>query len=300
MIRPSFSREQVADLDKFETHMQELLELIPEDGSTVDLQALFHRYTLDSSTDFLFGRSIGSLAPGQSEKDAMFARNLEIAQGDAVNRARTGPAYHILPHGDATEAIRLLRDAVDEFVDEAVEYTEKAIPDSPGQKKKRYIFSHEIAQQTKDRTRIKNECLSVLFAGRDTTASLLSDLWFLLARDPGVWEKLQAEIDELQGELPTYERLRDMKYLKHCVSETLRLLPPVPLIPKSAIRDTILPLGGGPDGKSPIFVPKGMYVLYHIWTLHRQKSVYGEDANEFRPERWADPAFRPGFVSDAT
>lgn len=64
MIRPSFTRSQVADLDSLETHIENLISAIPRDGSTVDLQPLFFSLTMDSATDFLFGRSTKSLTPG--------------------------------------------------------------------------------------------------------------------------------------------------------------------------------------------------------------------------------------------
>jgi len=53
-----------------------------------------------------------------------------------------------------------------------------------------------------------------------------------------------------------------------------------------AIADTVIPVGGGPDGKSPIFVKKGQLVNYQVYVMHRRKDIYGEDANEFKPERW--------------
>jgi cytochrome P450 len=64
MIRPSFTRSQVADLDTFETHISHLIDAIPRDGSTVDLQELFFSLTMDSATEFLFGVSTNTLVPG--------------------------------------------------------------------------------------------------------------------------------------------------------------------------------------------------------------------------------------------
>jgi hypothetical protein len=55
---------------------------------------------------------------------------------------------------------------------------------------------------------------------------------------------------------------------------------------RTAVEDTWLPLGGGPKGKSPMFVPKGTQINYQVWVMHRRKDIYGEDANEFKPERW--------------
>lgn len=53
-----------------------------------------------------------------------------------------------------------------------------------------------------------------------------------------------------------------------------------------ACEDTVLPKGGGPDGQSPILVPAGTGCRWSLHSLHRRKDVYGEDADEFRPERW--------------
>lgn len=60
-----------------------------------------------------------------------------------------------------------------------------------------------------------------------------------------------------------------------------------------AITDTVLPVGGGPDGKSPIFVPAKTHVMWSVYSMHRRSDFYGEDAEEFRPERWEQ--LRPGW-----
>lgn len=66
----------------------------------------------------------------------------------------------------------------------------------------------------------------------------------------------------------------------------LRLHPIVPGNARTARHDTTLPVGGGPDGKSPFFVKKGQMVIYSVYTMQRRTDLYGEDAAEFRPERW--------------
>ena len=79
---------------------------------------------------------------------------------------------------------------------------------------------HELATRTTDKKRLRSELLNVLLAGRDTTASLLGNLFFVLARQPEVWQKLREEVvTTLQGRRPTYEELRNMKYLKWCLNE---------------------------------------------------------------------------------
>lgn len=85
--------------------------------------------------------------------------------------------------------------------------------------KKRYVFLYEMAKETQDRIQLRNELLNVLLAGRDTTASLLSNTFFVLARRPDIWAKLKAEVDTLGGVAPTYETLRGMKYIKYLLNE---------------------------------------------------------------------------------
>ena len=53
-----------------------------------------------------------------------------------------------------------------------------------------------------------------------------------------------------------------------------------------ALQDTTLPVGGGKDEKSPIFVKAGTMVAFHVAALHRRRDLWGQDADEFRPERW--------------
>jgi cytochrome P450 len=66
----------------------------------------------------------------------------------------------------------------------------------------------------------------------------------------------------------------------------LRLYPVVPTNSRFAIRNTTIPCGGGPDGRSQIFVAKGQIVSYSLYDMHRRKDIYGSDAEEFKPERW--------------
>lgn len=66
----------------------------------------------------------------------------------------------------------------------------------------------------------------------------------------------------------------------------LRLYPSVPLNNRTAVRRTILPTGGGPDGTSPKLVRRGEVVIFSQYVNTRKLNLYGDDAYEFRPERW--------------
>ena len=101
-------------------------------------------------------------------------------------------------------------------------------------------------------------------------------------------QKLREEIGSVMqaGGHPTREDIRRMPYLASILKESLRLFPPVPLNNRTATKTTILPYGGGPDGKSPILVRKGELVVFSQYVEARRKNIFGPDADIFRPERW--------------
>lgn len=72
----------------------------------------------------------------------------------------------------------------------------------------------------------------------------------------------------------------------------LRLYPSVPVNGRAALKTTTLPVGGGEDGKAPVLVRRGEAVGYSVYVMHRRKDIYGEDAEEFRPERWEGDALK--------
>ena len=224
LIRPNFARDQVTDLTLFENLIPELISQIPHDGeSVIDLQDLFFRYTTDSATEFLFGKSAGSLKIKQSVLG--FPRAFNYALRAIMIRYMLGPLGIFYHDGMAETCNRICREYAQQFVEEAVrmvqseEEVSKNNKASDQVKRQTYVFSHELARRTTDKHRILDECLNVLLAGRDTTASLLSNMFFMLAKHPVVWARLRREVDCLQGRLPTHQELRNLKYLKCCMNE---------------------------------------------------------------------------------
>ncbi|RHZ63239.1 cytochrome P450 [Aspergillus thermomutatus] len=287
LLRPNFVRDQVADLGMLEDHLKNLLPLVPRDGTTVDLQELFLRFTIDSATEFLFGHSLHTLTQG-TERDRRFGEAFAYALDDMALQFRLGP-WRALRRANpqAPRAYETCRAYVDGFVDEAIAYRDNKRGEDAGNQQ-RYYFLRELAKATDDRDKIRDELLNILIAGRDTTASLLSSLFHVLARRPDVWQKVRQEVtQQLQGRIPSYDELRNsVPYARHCISETLRLYPPVPNNTRLAVRDTVLPRGGGPRGDAPVFVPKGCTLIYTVYAMHRRVDLFGADADEFRPERW--------------
>lgn len=72
----------------------------------------------------------------------------------------------------------------------------------------------------------------------------------------------------------------------------LRLYPSVPVNSREAVRTTTLLNGGGPDGRAPLLVRKGEALAYCVYAMNRRRDIYGEDADESRPERWEGDALK--------
>ncbi|KAK3331020.1 cytochrome P450 [Apodospora peruviana] len=284
MIRPSFVRDQVADLKCFDRHIRNMIAAVPKDGSTFDMQKLLLAMTMDSSTDFMLGYSTNTLVK-HSEDAQRFLEDFDYAGRVSASNARLGAILTYIPNRELNVAVRRVR-AYLRF------YLQKAIADKAEKKEKTkdldYVFLDAVLQSGKSEEHIIDQILSIIVAGRDTTAAAMTATFYYLARDPAAVGKLRKEIQHLGVENPTWEQLKNLKYLNNCVKEALRLLPPVATNSRAANKDTVLPRGGGPDGKQPLLVPKGTATRWSLYSLQRRKDIFGPDADEFRPERWDD------------
>jgi len=279
MMRPAFVRNQIADLACFERHVGRLLDIIPKNGETVDLQDLFYRMTMDSATDFMFGYSTNMLTDPSPEA-VEFCKMFDYVNARSATRARLGVMALLDRDKKFAEGLRIVHQFVDNYVEKV--RAEKKTPE------RGYVFLNEMMDSERSPLYIRSQLLSLILAGRDTTAGILSSLFWVLARRPDVVKDLRKEILELDDRSPTWEVMKNLKYLNMVLKEALRLYAPVATMSRSAVRDTILPVGGGRDGKSPLFVPKGTAARWSLYSMQRREDLFGPDAEEFRPERWND------------
>jgi len=134
---------------------------------------------------------------------------------------------------------------------------------------------------------LRDLVLNFLIAGRDTTAQALSWTIYCLSTHPDVETKVRREIVDICGVRgPSYEDLPRLKYLDAVINEVLRLYPSLPIDSKVALSDDVLP-----DGT---FVPRGTIVDYDIYCMGRDRSIWGEHASMFLPERWLEMKQAPG------
>lgn len=319
LLRPNFVRDQVSDLDLEERHVQNLLQVLPvqADGWTAetDIQELFFRLTLDSATEFLFGESVeaqlaevgqgtnSTKSAEQRRKELDFSRHFDTAQVHAARRFRHGKLYWLHNPKEFRDSVKVMQEFIAPYVQMAVEKGSSAEKQSaekePAEKDAgRYIFLDELATRTRDPEELRAQLLNILLAGRDTTASLLSWLFHELLRHPDVFDKLRSAVISSFGTYDdpralTFANLKDCQLLRHCLNETLRLWPVVPVNGRQARKHTTLPFGGGPRGDLPILIPAGTGIDYSVHIMHRRKDIWGPDANEFRPERFVDR--KPGW-----
>ncbi|KAK1826696.1 glycosyl hydrolase family 76-domain-containing protein [Podospora conica] len=279
MMRPSFVRDQVSDLKCFGKHIDNFLAVIPRDGSTFDIQDLLLKLTMDSSTDFLMGHSTNSLVYASPEAQ-QFYLDFEYASAEAATISRLGPILRYLPHPKLKKSVRRLRQFLRSYLRKV------ANKEPTGTKDRSYIFIDELLKLKPTEDYLTDQALSVIVAGRDTTASALSSVFYCLARHPDAVKRLKEEIRGLGVEDPSWEQLKQMKYLNNVIKEAMRLFPPISTNSRTSNKETILPVGGGPDGRQPLLIAKGTSLRWSSYSLHRRKDIYGADADEFRPERW--------------
>jgi cytochrome P450 len=314
MLRPQFAREQISDLELEEYHVQNMMRAItvdPESGwsKQVDLQVLFFRLTLDSATELLFGESADSQIAELPENEILSAHGKPTARDEVVfanafdtsqkalsTRLRFADKYWLYSSASFRSANKICHEFIDHYVQIALKgklHSTEAPNAKKVAKKEKYVFLEALVTQTRDPIELRSQLLNILLAGRDTTASLLGWLFYLLARYPAIFYRLRTTVVSEFGTYasPTeisFTKIKSCQYLQRCLSETLRLYPVVPMNIRYATKDTTLPVGGGLDGTSPVFVKKGMQVEYSVHVMHRRKDLWGEDADEFRPERWGE------------
>jgi cytochrome P450 len=140
----------------------------------------------------------------------------------------------------------------------------------------------EDERLTSDR-QIRDEAVTLFIAGFENIATALTWTWYLLARHPGVQEKLHRELDGvLGGRLPTAADLPQLRYTRMVFEEAMRVYPPVPRLMRTAVRN--YPVGA-------YTVPAGALVVVSQYLMHRDARYYPEP-ERFDPERWTPEAKR--------
>ncbi|TDL14680.1 cytochrome P450 [Rickenella mellea] len=310
MTRPFFSRDRISHFDIFERHAEEVVRLMKERGrvgGAVDMQDAMSRFTLDSATEFLFGSCVHSLSAGlpyppsstnsldKNNNDHpanIFARAFQDSQDIIALRSRFGEAWPLFEFWEdrTKRPMGVINKFIEPIVEEAVRRKREGRDgevEKGGEGDEETLLDH-LVNYTEDPTILKDETLNIMIAGRDTTAATLTFLVYALCLHPEVLAKLRSEVLAKVGptQRPTYDDLRDMKYLRAVINEVLRLFPPVPFNMRSSVTATTW--DNPKDPSKPFYIPAGTKCPYSVFLMHRRTDLWGPDALEFDPERFLD------------
>ncbi|KIK16479.1 hypothetical protein PISMIDRAFT_113306 [Pisolithus microcarpus 441] len=326
MTRPFFSKDRISHFDIFEKHADDALSQAKarlQEGYPVDFQDMVGRFTLDSATDFLFGKSVDSLSagliypknslPGQNKEYAnhpsnVFARALSEAQSQAVFRSRFGTFWRLAEFWSdrIQKDMEVCHRFIDPILKDALEM-KRSIKEgerSTGQvctERKGFLedtLLGHLVNCTEGKAFLNfafestltdlDEIVNILIAARDTTASTLTFLVYMLSQHPNVLKRLRAEVLSTVGSSrrPTYDDVREMKYMRAVVNASLRGTHPTrfPLCRTSTEAAVWPGMNGGP----PIYIPPNTRVPYSVFLMQRRKDLWGPDADIFDPDRFID------------
>ncbi|RMZ44931.1 hypothetical protein AFCA_010741 [Aspergillus flavus] len=290
IIKPYFTRDGYSNLARLEVFVNRLMDLVPTDGSTFDMQPLLQRWFLDTSSEFLFGKTVDSLTHPENVKVAK-------AMVDTMRgiRVRLTMSKLMFLHRDPVwmENVKIVRDFVDERIDASLTQLQdvksgKGTSCTENQPDGRTDLLWDMVQQLQDKEALRGQIMAVFIPSNDTTSILISNAIYALARHPHVYQTLREEVLALGDQEITFEKLRGLRYLRYVINETHRLYPNGIQMVRIALEDTTLPVGGGPDQSQPIFIQKGDIVHANRYLMHRDPDNWGPDAEVFRPERWGD------------
>ncbi|XP_072985431.1 noroxomaritidine synthase 2-like [Typha latifolia] len=260
-----------------------LLSHVAAKGLVVDLQDVFLRLTFDTTSALVFGIDPGCLSV--EFPTIPFAKAMDDAMAAVFFRHIAPPPWwkllRKLSLGEEKKLAASKR-VIDEFIVEHIAKTK-----AEKSKSRSDLLSSYVDQDIDNLDKfLRDTIVNLLLAGRDTTGSGLTWLFWMLSKNPQVERKI---LNELEANCTTTdnnagmtifrtEELGKLAYLHAAICESLRLYPPVPFEQKGVLLPDVLPSGHevGPSSR----------ILVSTFSMARMEGVWGEDCLEFKPERW--------------
>lgn len=281
----------------FRTNARKLVGVVSQlskDNKVFDVQNLLMRAGLDSIFKVGFGVDLDCLE-GSNEEGNSFIKAFDVSNALTYWRY-VDPLWklkrflNIGSEACLKKNIKLINDFVLKVISKRREQLENQLHNNHRED----ILSRFLIESKKDSEMndqyLMDIILNFILAGKDSSANTLSWFFYMLCKNPGIQDKVVSEIEEHIGyqgngtkvdnfvEMITDEVLERMHYLHAALSETLRLYPAVPLDGRVAETDDILP-----DGYE---LKKGDGVYYISYAMGRMSHIWGDDAEDFKPERW--------------
>ncbi|MFC7205061.1 cytochrome P450 [Haloferax namakaokahaiae] len=282
LAQPAFDVRRISTMSEMMTDRTESMLTGWHDGDVVDIQLEMARLTVEIIVDAMFGSDL------DDERIKLVQEHLEPLGA----RFEPDPLRFLMPdwaptreNRDYKHALSVLEAVIWDIVDErrGSEYaTEPAssvagepVGDEPMDLLSILLRAYDEGEQTEKN--LRDELMTMLLAGHDTTALTLTYAWYLLSQHPEAEAKLQRELDEvLGGRTPTFEDVRKLEYTERVLNEAMRLYPPVYVMFREAKAD--VRLGG-------YRVPEGSAIMLPQWVVHRSERWW-DNPLEFDPDRW--------------
>ncbi|KAI8007634.1 Cytochrome P450 704C1 [Camellia lanceoleosa] len=282
--------------DVFRSNASKLAQIVSEAATSnqpIEVQDLFMKSSLDSVFKVILGVDLDSVL-GTNEEGTRFATAFDEASVTTLYRYfdiswKIKRFLNIGSEAKLSDNVKL----IDRFVYKLIKTKTEQVsrPQDDSTMKNSDILSRFLELNESDPKYLKDIILSFIIAGKDTTASTLSWFLYMMCKYPvvqskiarEVWEATKLGVESSFGELVASvneEALDKMQYLHAVLTETLRLYPAIPVEGRLCFSDDTLP-----DG---FYVRKGDLVSFQPYAMGRLKWIWGDDADDFRPERWLD------------
>ncbi|XP_027346602.1 cytochrome P450 94B3-like [Abrus precatorius] len=262
-----------------------LLEHASAEGHVIDLQDILRRLTFDTVCKVTLGNDPCCLDLSKPLPPLLVAFD-EASEISAMRGMApvflTWKIKRLLNIGSERalrEAVKLVHESVLDMIRRKIKETAKQ-----EQQQTEVDLLTRLLKAGHEEVMVRDMLISMIMAGRDTTSAAMTWLFWLLTRHRKHEEAIVKGVREVCGEeegwFLDYERLKEMKFLKACVCESMRLYPPVAWDSKHAIRGDVLP-----DGTK---VERGDRVTYFPYGMGRMEALWGSEFGEFKPKRWLD------------
>nr|CAB41474.1 cytochrome P450 [Catharanthus roseus] len=283
---------QKVNKEVIEKELFPFLDHAAEEALVFDLQDVFQRLMLDSSSILTTGQNHRSLRVGLPYDETLEAIN--IANYQIFVR-------HILPakiwkfqkwlgimgEKKIKKAWRILDDISVEYMNRRKKEISSTISSQEDMDVVKFSEEDHVVLKSVDASDnlLRDTVKGILLAGTDTTATVLSWFFWLILKNPRVEQKIREEIElylkQKNGEHGLYtnpEELNELMYLHAAIYETMRLYPAAPFTSRKSIQADVFPTGHQVNPNTTIVMA--------YYAVGRMKSIWGEDCLEFKPERW--------------
>ncbi|XP_074269141.1 carotene epsilon-monooxygenase, chloroplastic [Silene latifolia] len=266
--------------------MVEKLKASASTDTPVNMEAVFSQLTLDVIGLSLFNYNFDSLNTDSPVIDAVYTslKETEARSTDILPYWKVKALCKIIPRQiKAENAVTVIRETVEELIAKCKEIVEaegemidnEEYVNDADPSILRFLLASRVEVSS---IQLRDDLLSMLVAGHETTGSVLTWTAYLLSKDPSSLLKAQEEVDRvLQGRPPSYEDTKELKFLTRCIMESMRLYPHPPVLLRRAQVDDTLP----GDYK----VNPGQDIMISVYNIHHSAQVW-ERAEEFIPERF--------------